>query len=391
MSRTRSLLLCLAAGMAFSTVAQAQEATTPTDPVTAPVVSEPAGPTLKVGVAAPALKVAKWVKGSEVKSFEEGKVYVVEFWATWCGPCKRTIPELTKFANEMKDKVTVIGVSVWENPPGETGTEYIGKVEKFVEGMGDKMNYNVCADTVEGDMAKTWMEASAQGGIPTAFVVGKDGKIAWIGHPMDGLEKVAAAVYEGTFDPAKAEKDREDAEKAQAARQESMMKIMGMHQEGKTAEAIAELDKIAATETADDVKLELGVTKFMLLTSSDEAAANQLAKELSTGAAKDNPQMLYAMSSMMLEGEMKSADYALCVDMVSRACELHRAESEDKKDHPALLALLAKAQFKKGDAAAAVATQENALKLIDEMGPGVPEEAKAEFKAALDEYKAGVK
>jgi hypothetical protein len=291
----------------------------------------------------------------------------------------------------MKDKVTVIGVSVWETQPGETGTDYIAKVEKFVTNMGEKMEYNVAADTGEGDMAKTWMEASGSQGIPTAFVVGKTGKIEWIGHPMEGLDQVVADVYAGTYDASKAEAIRAAAEKKMADRQEAMMKVMQLNEEGKAAEALAELDKIAAGETDDDAKLELSVTRFMLLSKSDEAAATKLAKELSEGAAKENAQMLYAMSSMMLEGtDFKTPDYALVVSMATKAAELHRKEN-DNKDHPALLSLVAKAQFKSGNVDGAIASQEAAIKLIDEMGPGVPEEAKTDFKAALDEYKAAKK
>ena len=48
-------------------------------------------------------------------------------------------------------------------------------------------------------MAKTWMEASGQNGIPTAFIVNKEGKIAWIGHPME-MERPLEKIIAGTWD-----------------------------------------------------------------------------------------------------------------------------------------------------------------------------------------------
>ena len=67
-------------------------------------------PSLKVGDPAPALKATKWLQGTEVKSFEKGKIYIVEFWATWCGPCIVMMPHMSEMQEEYKDKsVTFIG------------------------------------------------------------------------------------------------------------------------------------------------------------------------------------------------------------------------------------------------------------------------------------------
>ena len=72
-----------------------------------------ASATLKVGDTAPKLQTGKWVQGSPVKDFEKGKAYIVEFWATWCGPCRESIPHLNETYKKYKDKgLTVIGMNV---------------------------------------------------------------------------------------------------------------------------------------------------------------------------------------------------------------------------------------------------------------------------------------
>src|SRR5262249_55752858 len=68
---------------------------------------------LGIGDPAPKLEVKSFVKGEPVKEFEPGKNYVVEFWATWCGPCKATIPHLTELQKKHPE-VAFIGVSIWE-------------------------------------------------------------------------------------------------------------------------------------------------------------------------------------------------------------------------------------------------------------------------------------
>ncbi len=123
--------------------------------------------TLGIGDPAPKLEVKSFVKGEPVKAFEPGKSYVVEFWATWCGPCKTSIPHLTELQKKHPE-ATFIGVSVFEREPAG--------VEPFVKEMGDKMAYRVAMDAVpkgkdpgEGAMAKSWMEAAQQERDPDRF------------------------------------------------------------------------------------------------------------------------------------------------------------------------------------------------------------------------------
>ncbi len=83
-----------------------------------------------VGDPAPPLRVSVFHKGEPITSFGKGQVYVIDFWATWCGPCKESIPHLTELQKKYGNKVRIVGVSVWE--PREKD------VEPFVKEWGTR-------------------------------------------------------------------------------------------------------------------------------------------------------------------------------------------------------------------------------------------------------------
>lgn len=107
----------------------------------------------------------KSVDGKTVKlSDYKGKVVIIDFWATWCPPCRKGIPDLISIQNEFKDKVVIIGISLDRE-------KTIKDVPGFVKSYG--INYPV----VYGD-DKVVTDYGGIQSIPTAFVIDKNGNIA---------------------------------------------------------------------------------------------------------------------------------------------------------------------------------------------------------------------
>jgi thiol-disulfide isomerase/thioredoxin len=311
---------------------------------------------LNLGDIAPPLTVSKWVKGSPVDGFRPGRVYVVEFWATWCGPCRTSIPQLAELQKKHKG-VTVIGVSVCENDPKE--------VEPFVKQMGDTMGYLVAQDDVpedskrgrEGKMALAWMDAAGEGSIPTAFIVGKDGRIAWIGHPMD-LDRPLEHVLADTWDVKVAAAERLKAVAARRAAAEGGKAAPASRKPGNPKELVKRYDELFAKSPEQEKKFGPRKLKAML-TDGDRDAAYAYATKLVDHVMKNFAGGLNEVAGTLsrLDDRMAPRELALAL----RAAE--RANSLTAESFPMYLDTLAAVAFRSGDASRALRLQARAVKL----------------------------
>ena len=167
---------------------------------------------LEPGDKAPELNVSDWItdgdgKFSEVTKFEEGQVYVVEFWATWCGPCIAMMPEIAELQKAYSDKVRFL--SITEETPDEV---LMLKERDFPDGSGvtfkTYMNqYTVAADP-DGSTHTSFLGTGSTG-IPHSFIVGKTGEIEWSGHPAE-LDPLLKKVLDGSWDREKYYADQKE-------------------------------------------------------------------------------------------------------------------------------------------------------------------------------------
>ncbi len=162
-------------------------------------------PKLSIGSKAPKIEIEHWLSMpdgfEEVKRFKKGNVYVVEFWATWCGPCLRAMPHFSEVAQKYSDQgVQVIGVS----------DEKLTKVKAFLlkkpnkdksETWGDITSKYCLTCDPDGSVKKGIFRAAGQTGIPRAFIIGKTGHVEWIGHPTK-IEKPLEQIVAGNWDSA---------------------------------------------------------------------------------------------------------------------------------------------------------------------------------------------
>ena len=133
------------------------------------------GPSLKfkAGDAAPPFELVDLSGATVSLASLKGKVVLLDFWATWCGPCKAAMPAIQKIHDDYKGKgVAVLGINTWENKE-DAAKQYI-----------DKKGFTYPCLLKGDDLAKAY----GMTGIPTLVVIGKDGKIVDIevGMAPDG-------------------------------------------------------------------------------------------------------------------------------------------------------------------------------------------------------------
>ncbi len=310
--------------------------------------------TLKIGDQAPELKYSKWIKGEPVNTFDGDQLYILEFWATWCGPCKAAMPHLTELQKEYEGKATFIGVNVWESKSDE-GKSYdsnLPAIEKFVKGNESNMGYSVVADNNDEFMGNQWLKAAGQNGIPSTFII-KNNQIIWIGHPIK-LDTTLPKILDGSYNmqayKTSFEKSSEVSLK-QVAEMKAAMKPVQDALNAKEYQKALELMP-QAKKDAPILSISLDNMKFTtLLKNISEEKAIEFGKEWQKDF-KSAP--VYMLSGVSGTDGLKKSTYLW-------TAKNYATSETESEANPVVFHLLASCYAKGGDYKNAVKVEEKAI------------------------------
>lgn len=326
------------------------------------------------GEAAPGLHVGTWVLGTPVTRLERGRVYLVEFWASWCPASRRAISRLTALQRAHPDDLTVLAISS-RDQQGET----LDHVRLFVGDHSAEIGYSVGFDE-RRRTSREWLDGFDVRSVPTAFLVDRTGTIVWIGNPLwppGELEGATARVLAGPFSAA----DRAALHAVYVERRERIARVerelsdMGLGVELGRA--------VRLLETLIEINPEgapaYSVRRFELLLADPTRVKEAYAygNTLVDGLLHDDSERLDRLANAVLSEaglEIAGRDMDLCLKASLRAVELTRSRDAD------VLSTLAAVYAGRNDPQKAAEVQKQALEIATD------EVSRDSFQERLDAY-----
>ena len=242
---------------------------------------------MTIGSKAPDIDIEHWISDNDgafehTTTLSSGQVYVIEFWATWCGPCIAAMPHIADLQKKYGQEVQVISIS---DEDMETVEKFLARDVRGKEGVtyADLTSTYCLTTDPDRSVLNDYFRASGRTGIPCAFVVGKTGLVEWIGHPasMDNpLKQVVNDEWNREEFLVKYKKEQEERMAAMKARRlmaKAGRKIQELVNDGEYEEAVEYLGELLSDDEYKGAHEQLSAMKLhVLVTNNLDGAADAL-------------------------------------------------------------------------------------------------------------------
>lgn len=308
-------------------------------------------------IGSPAIPITaqSWLNGSPANpSASDGRtVYVIDFWATTCMPCRRSLPLFADIHTTLSTQsVVVIGVTT------DSESALVAFLKKH------PISYRLAVDT---NAATALAYLGPEFTIPHAVIIDTNGLIAWTGNPLDGLEDALAAVIQGEPVPAPT---------AAKADEQQMAEIQQLVLEGDLDAAIEKVDALIAGEPhePDYYQIKLG-----LLAQADRTSEFKGVYASMLDAFQDSAENLNMLAWIAATSPPEACDLDAAWKAITKASLLTQGLNSSVLD------TLARVYYSAGFLEKALATEKEALAQCHDA------EEKPSLQAALDFYTSALR
>jgi thiol-disulfide isomerase/thioredoxin/plastocyanin len=297
-------------------------------------------PVAAPGEKAPHLGGGQWIQGEPIKTFETGRIYVLEFWSTWCAACIAPIDHLNKLAHRYENDATFIAIHIWPRDSAPRPSEFL-KMRRAAK--NSEYEFSIVED-VDGVLAEAWMDATQNGGLPTAMIIDRNSRLAWFGHSKD-IDNPLKQIIEGTYDSTSAVGimnrkilvGRMANESGEAIRAGNYEKGMALMLEALRADPGTVVEWIPST-----------YGHLLHASKSKEVAASFVRKVLETKEG-ENADLIVGFAQMILVGQSSErCDLILALELAEKADAITRSQDPD------ILSTLARVRARMNDLSGAM-------------------------------------
>jgi len=225
--------------------------------VASPQSRKPNYADFRVGAPAPELVVERWLKGEPVGSFEQGKLYLVEFTHTSCLPCRLAIPFLEKLAIKHSDRLHVVSVYTYYKTDKTGENEYMKSILGILKGTANYRNISVAVSRRDLSRLREWIGSNLSP--PCAYLVDGD-KLLWWGRGLDHfyqLDEVIGKIRTGTYEAGKYLSERKQVDDA-------LERLSSLSASGMNEAALRGMDSLISANRSLATKLHYYKFKLLL-------------------------------------------------------------------------------------------------------------------------------